>query len=175
MLIVASTIDDSTERIIRYLSESYGVDTNAVRFQFFQSLEGQQFLLRTFTVALDEVEQNTKKSVSSKRIVPTPEEIEQMASNAGVEGLYRELKEALGPYFRVGNTKNTCTFQAKRLSDYIGIPEEQILGHLPSNPEPFEFFPKAPLDLKGWAGYLSNSSDIQPIASLFAEKSVAAA
>jgi hypothetical protein len=36
-LVVASEIDDSTERIIHYLSETYGVDINAVRFQFFQA------------------------------------------------------------------------------------------------------------------------------------------
>jgi hypothetical protein len=51
MRVVASEIDDSTERIIRYLAETYGVDINAVRFQFFQSDDGRQFLVRTFTVA----------------------------------------------------------------------------------------------------------------------------
>lgn len=51
MLVVASEIDDSSERIIRYLSETYGVDINAVRFQFFQTQDGREFLVRTFTVA----------------------------------------------------------------------------------------------------------------------------
>src|ERR1035441_1121079 len=37
MRVVASEIDDSTERIIRYLSETYGVDINAARFQFYQA------------------------------------------------------------------------------------------------------------------------------------------
>ncbi len=35
--VVASEIDDSTERIIKYLSETYGVDINAVRFQFYRA------------------------------------------------------------------------------------------------------------------------------------------
>lgn len=33
MLIVASEIDDSSERIINYLSDTYGVSINAVTFQ----------------------------------------------------------------------------------------------------------------------------------------------
>jgi hypothetical protein len=45
MLVVASEIDDSTERIIRYLSETYGVGINAVRFQFFQSEDGREYLV----------------------------------------------------------------------------------------------------------------------------------
>ena len=57
MRVVASEIDDSTERIIRYLAETYGVDINAVRFQFFQAQDGSQFLVRTFTVAPEVVEQ----------------------------------------------------------------------------------------------------------------------
>jgi hypothetical protein len=71
MLVVASEIDDSTERIIRYLSETHGVDINAVRFQFFKSGDGREFLVRTFTVAPQEIEQNTKRR-GSKRTVPSP-------------------------------------------------------------------------------------------------------
>ena len=62
MLIVASEIDDSTERIIRYLSETYGVDINAVRFQFFQAQDGRDFLVRTFTVPPREVEENVNSA-----------------------------------------------------------------------------------------------------------------
>ncbi len=66
MLVVASEIDDSTERIIRYLSETYGVDINAVRFQFFQEESGREFLVRTFTVAPDVVEENKKRGPSKR-------------------------------------------------------------------------------------------------------------
>ena len=68
MLVVASEIDDSTERIIRYLSETYGVDINAVRFQFFQAQDGREFLVRTFTVAPREVEENIKRGPSKRTI-----------------------------------------------------------------------------------------------------------
>jgi hypothetical protein len=67
MLVVASEIDDSTERIIRYLSETYGVDINAVRFEFFQAQNGCEFLVRTFTVAPDLVEQNRRGTRKTNR------------------------------------------------------------------------------------------------------------
>ena len=73
MRIVASAIDASTERIIRYLAETYGVDINAVRFQFFQAPDGREFLVRTFTVAPDVVEQ-TASSGRSKRVRHTTRE-----------------------------------------------------------------------------------------------------
>ena len=65
MRIVASEIDDSTERIIRYLAETYDVDINAARFQFFAAEGGRQLLARTFTVAPEVVER--KRRVGRKR------------------------------------------------------------------------------------------------------------
>ena len=61
MRVVASEIDDSTERIIHYLAESYGVDINAVRFQFFQAEDQHEFLVRTFAVAPQVVEEKSKR------------------------------------------------------------------------------------------------------------------
>jgi len=43
MLIVASEIDSSSERIIRYLSETYGVDINGVTFHHFRERMGKNF------------------------------------------------------------------------------------------------------------------------------------
>jgi hypothetical protein len=58
MRIVASEIDDSTERIIHFLAETYGVDINAVRFQFFHAADGRELLVRSFTVAPELIEQS---------------------------------------------------------------------------------------------------------------------
>jgi hypothetical protein len=64
--IVASDVDDSTERIIRYLS-SNGIDINFVRFHLFQSPTGKELLVRTFTVPPDQAEQNVIQSGRTKR------------------------------------------------------------------------------------------------------------
>ena len=74
MRVVASEIDDSTERIIRYLAETYGVDINAVRFQFFQAPDGRQFLVRTVTVAPEVVEQGAGAGRSKRTRRITREE-----------------------------------------------------------------------------------------------------
>lgn len=59
MLIVAIEIDDSTERIVRYLSETYGVNINVANFEFFEDDSKNQFLLRTFMLDPSEVERTS--------------------------------------------------------------------------------------------------------------------
>ena len=56
MLIVASLIDPSSERIIKYLSGNYGVDINAVTFQYLKKTDGTEFLARVFLIDPTEVE-----------------------------------------------------------------------------------------------------------------------
>jgi hypothetical protein len=65
IVIVASKVDDSTERIIRYLS-SKGININFVRFHMFKAAEGDEFLVRTFTIPLDEAEQNVMRGGKTK-------------------------------------------------------------------------------------------------------------
>lgn len=62
LLIVASELDASTERIVQYLSESYSVPLNAVFFRYFQS-EGQEFLARTWLV--DPLEAESRSTPNS--------------------------------------------------------------------------------------------------------------
>ena len=68
--VVASEIDDGTERIIRYLSETHGVDINAVRFHVFRGQDGRELVIRTFTVAPEEAEQNTSRIGREKANFP---------------------------------------------------------------------------------------------------------
>jgi hypothetical protein len=196
MLVIASEIDDSTERIIRYLSETYGVDINAVRFQFFQGQDGREFLVRTFTVAPQEVEQNIRRR-GSKRAFPSAEEMANEALKAGVGDLFRQTRDSLSQYLGHRRRKTTCAFGAnlpdgrrnsvvfslvpgessaerglsyqlysKRLSEYLGVDESTILSHLPPNPQRYEYYPNAPEDLRGWTGYIRNNGDIQKIVDL---------
>ncbi len=81
MRIVASEIDDSTERIIHYLAETYGVDINAVRFQFFQAPDGHQFLVRSFTVAPRLVEQSAASGPSKRTRVTREEFLRDLDQN----------------------------------------------------------------------------------------------
>ena len=92
--IVASEIDDSTERIIRYLS-GRGVNINAVRFQMFRAEDSRELLVRTFTVPPDEAEQNIGRSVKSKRTSSRQtllERLEHCANAAEIDFINKQLE-----------------------------------------------------------------------------------
>lgn len=57
ILIVGSNIDGSTERIIRYLNQRYGVDINSIRFKLFKDAQGNELLSRNFLIKPEEVQQ----------------------------------------------------------------------------------------------------------------------
>jgi hypothetical protein len=193
MRVVASEIDDSTERIIRYLSETYGVDINAARFHFFTAAGGGQLLVRTFTVALEQAETNITKGPGKRRPPATPEEMEQGAKDAGVLDLYQRFRQALAPYFGAGKTtRSTLSFDAKFADDsrkvvWALVPGESSAAeglryHLYSQ-RLAEFIHvgedvvaahlppnRQPWDpwpgMKGLAGYIKTENDIQKIADL---------
>lgn len=196
MRIVASEIDDSTERIIRYLSETYGVDINAVRFHFFQGSDGRELLARTFTVAPQEAEVNIKKRPGKRLPAPSKEQMEKAASDAGVGDLYRKSRDVLSRYFSSGTTKTTLCFLAefpngsrkvvfslvpgksnaeqglryeaysKRLAELLGTDEAGIKAHLPPVAVHWQYGPSAPPEMQGCAGYIKSEDDIQKIAGL---------
>lgn len=93
MLVVASEIDSSSERIIKYLSGSYGVGINAATFQYFHDEEGKEFLARVFLIEPSEVIIRTGKRPLSY------EELERIAESNGVGTLYKKLVEGLSNNF----------------------------------------------------------------------------
>ncbi len=50
MLVVASEIDDSSARIVRYLSDTYGVGINVATFGYFKNDDGKELLTRIFLI-----------------------------------------------------------------------------------------------------------------------------
>jgi hypothetical protein len=109
--IVASEIDDSTERIVRYLSGS-GIDINVVRFHLFQAKDGRQLLLRTFTVALEEAEQNVRKGSKRSSAYKTLDvRLAESTNQAQKEFLTKRMaehhatnKRGSALIYRIGNT-----------------------------------------------------------------------
>ncbi len=65
LIVVASELDPSTERIINYLTDNYGVPINAVFFRFFRD-DGRDYLARTWLIAPEEAERKTSKSKVKK-------------------------------------------------------------------------------------------------------------
>lgn len=69
LLVVSSELDPSTERIINYLSERYGVPVNAVFFRYFKD-NGTEYLARSWLIDPQEAEAKTSKSASKKKSEP---------------------------------------------------------------------------------------------------------
>ena len=67
LLIVASDMDSSSERIVRYLSNLYGVGINTVSFQYLKDDDGSEFVARVFLIAPSQVEQGVQTRLASKR------------------------------------------------------------------------------------------------------------
>lgn len=92
LVVVASKIDQNSERIISYLSNTYGVNINAVTFQYFQTTEGFELLTRVFLIEPERVDSNSKSKSSSKRNPNlTLEEFYDIAYNNG----YKDLQYAI--------------------------------------------------------------------------------
>ena len=194
VLVVASQIDDSTGRIIRYLSEGH-VDINAVRFQFFQAQDGREFLVRTFTVLQDKGQDKTGRG-PGKSPTSTPEEMVEAAKNAGVGPLYEQCVKRLSVYLRPRYGRYVCSFVAnlpdgrrdrvvmflepgyssvekgvsyalysKRLAASLGRSERTILKNLPPKGERYSW-KNCPEDEEGWTGYIRNSKDLQKIVEM---------
>lgn len=65
MIIIASKLDDATERIINYLANDYGININAIFFNFFKDNDAE-FLGRSWLMNPQDVEQRSesKNSIS---------------------------------------------------------------------------------------------------------------
>jgi len=108
MLIVASEIDSSSERIVRYLSESYGVSINAVTFHYFRASQGQELVARVFLIEPSAVERQTRTRVGSKRRRNLSyEELQAMSDSRGVGEIYKHLVEGLRQLFDRRSTTQT--------------------------------------------------------------------
>jgi hypothetical protein len=113
--VVASEVDDSTERIVRYLS-SYGIDINFVRFQMLRADDQGELLVRTFTIPPVEAEQNTRRSGKTKRTsspATIAERMEESTNPAEIAFLGRRLSDQLQ---EIGKRKDRLLY---RIADQV--------------------------------------------------------
>jgi hypothetical protein len=100
MLVVASEIDSSSERIINYLSDTYGVTINAMTFQYLRDEGGREYVARVFLIEPSEVEYKAQTRATSKRKPPlTYDELQAIAERRGVGQLYKRLVDRLSTSF----------------------------------------------------------------------------
>lgn len=113
MLIVGSQIDPSSERIMSYLSDSYGVNINAATFRYFKSNDGQELLARVFSREPSQVENKVRTKSPTKRLPKlTYEELEDTARRNGVDDLYRHCVSRLQALLTKYTTRSSIGFTA---------------------------------------------------------------
>lgn len=85
--IVASSIDPATQRIVDFLSSTYGVDMNVVTFAYFKVEEGA-FIARTMLLDESDVERRAAVRTGSKKSSRTDVELREEAIRRGVQDLW---------------------------------------------------------------------------------------
>jgi hypothetical protein len=100
VLVVGASVDPASERIIRYLSNTYGVDINAATFQYFRDQHGHELLGRVFLIEPAEVTQKAAtRGAGKRRPNLTQEELRALAVEGRVEAEYDAVLRILRPHF----------------------------------------------------------------------------
>jgi len=124
MIIVASELDESSERIVQYLANEYKVGINAIFFTFFK-VDSQEFLGRAWLMDPKEVEEESESRKKSMH-----DAMQAYGSRGGItaralfrrlaleEGLTNEEIEA-HPEIRDFYSKKYQNYDEQELQDYI--------------------------------------------------------
>ena len=111
MLVVGAQIDESSERIIKYLSDKHGVNINAATFQYFRAPDGAEFLARVFLIEPSAVELHSRtKGTSKRRPNLTYGELGQLAEESGVQELYQHAVSSFEQALQKHTTRSSIGF-----------------------------------------------------------------
>ncbi len=204
MLIVAANIDPSSERIIKYLSNAYGVNINAVTFHYFKADDGREFIARVFLIDPEEVEDRTRvRSPPNRRPNLSHEELEQLAVQNSVDDQYRRLVSGLGEHLSKHTTRSSVCFAGVfdksrktvisllpgesdqqnglrfqiyfgRFRQIFGFSEDQALALLPVSRVPWQYYGSASPDYSGFQGYFANLTEVDRLLQGIAQKGIIA-
>ncbi len=160
IIIVAAQIDSSSERIIKYLSETYGVRINVATFQYFCDSSGRELLARKLLMEAEIQPVN----ISKRNPNLTMEELVEIADSNEVGKVYRLLYDEIIPkIFWINTTTRGLALRGKsqnsqvllnllltestpreglkfkvyidRLSNYLNIDVEELANLLPNYQE----------------------------------------
>ena len=187
MLIVASDIDSSTERIVQYLS-SRGIGINFVTFEHFVSENDVKLLSRVFMIEQDEVTIRTNTRSRRRRI--TTEQLIEISRENGVLEQFNHFDNLAMKLFDIkGHTTTSRAFlirtdsgrqtvmslhpsdsnsrdglhyrlYTQRLANRLNISVDEVLGHLPESSVKWEGYWESLEDYSGQQGYFSSIKEI---------------
>lgn len=185
MLVVGSKIDDSSERIIRYLADTYGVGINAATFQYFKTEDGSELLTRLFVMSEAEVESSPPRG---KRLPNRSlSDLESIAGANGVGDLFRQFVDGLRypKHMTRSSVAFTGDFQgsrrtilgilplesdperglryqiySNRVASLLGIAPEDLRAILPPSFEDWVYYPSGGPEYQGYTGFFRSSEEI---------------
>jgi len=120
MIVVGTGLDASTERIIGYLSEDFGVGINAVTFGYFRTRGGAEILGRVFLIEPETAEARHRRG-SKRAPALTVEQLQHVAEEAGVGVLYRSLESGLGSRLRCDTSRSSLRFPGSLQRDLARV------------------------------------------------------
>lgn len=190
MLIVGSHIDSSSERIIRYLSNSHGVNINAATFQYFKESDGMELVARVFLMEPNQVDLHTRSKGTSKRRPPlTYAELEALADESGVVELYRYAVDSIDGLLQKITTRSSIVFNAvfngsrnavfsllpgsssaarglkfqlyrNRFAQLAGLDPVEVAGLMPEDIKDWIYYETAGSDYEGFQGFIRSLEDV---------------
>ena len=162
-LIVAESMDASTERIVRYLSDM-NVPINVATVQHFTDKDGRALLAQVFLIEPEEAQAKAKATSKRASIYGTVNSVNEMADANGIGHLYGRIREGVrrilnatpygsevGYHRRLddGGTRTVMfvnavpnddggmkfVVHATRFDNYLGIGPNELMALLPDNSE----------------------------------------
>jgi hypothetical protein len=199
MLVVGSGIDASSERIIKYLSDTYGVDINAATFQYFREPDGSELVSRVFLVEPSALEQSSRTKASKRRPNLTFEELAAMAESSDVSDLYEHAVAAFEGLLLKGRTLSSVVFSGSfhgsrkvvfslfpdessaaeglrhhlyknRFAELAGLSEDALLELAPAHHDYWIYTRNGGPDEEGFQGFIVSREEIDSLATLLARQ-----
>ena len=169
VLIVAESMDSSTERIVKYLS-GQGIRINVLTVQHFSGEDGKELVAQTFMIEPSEATEKVRTG-SKRRQSLTREQIRSICEGKGLAELYDDLLNRLNSVFpSKGTTASSLAFRGKigdggarvilsllpfesevkkglkfqvytkRLAEYCDISTERVKSLLPASHEEWTYW-----------------------------------
>ena len=130
VLIVAESMDSSTERIVKYLS-AQGIRINVLTVQHFSSEDGKELMAQTFMIEPSEATEKVNTGSKRKQSL-TRERIRSICKDKGLAELHDGLLAQLDSVFpSKGTTASSLAFKGKLMSGGARV----ILSLLPFESE----------------------------------------
>lgn len=193
ILIVATGLDDQSERVIEYLSQ-HGIRINAIILNYFKTKDGREFLAKTQLIP-----ESMERERKGEKRTPSDEELKAVVEERGVGELFSVLFDGLSRLFDDKRKKyDLVTFYGRqdgrlnaifridlsqsdeqkglvfqvymtRLAKYLNITEQDCKKLLPADVREWRLYASAPPEYSGCEGSFKDKKEVEAFLSRLQE------